>query len=89
MSSHRDTAKRSAADADVDDVMEAESVTIDSQKERNKELHTAFVARYLRNLPRSGRRVTCGPVGWGWVCVVRLHDERNSMEPPGTGGRAP
>ena len=51
MSSHRDTAKRSAADADVDDVMEA-VVTIDSQKEGKKELHTVFVVlRNLRNLP--------------------------------------
>ena len=50
LNSHRDTAKRSAADADLDDILEAVA-HIDSQREGSKDLHTIFVARNLRNLP--------------------------------------
>ena len=50
MNSHRDTAKRSAADADLDDILEAIG-NIDSQKEGSKNLHTTFVARNSPPLP--------------------------------------
>ena len=50
MSSHMDTAKRLAAEADLDDVLEAVE-NIDSKTDGCMKLHTIFVARDLRNLP--------------------------------------